>query len=124
MIKRHEQPLVLPRLEGTLRGGEIQPAAGLWSFQKPHTRIASAKSAVDLTLKLVHRLNGIPPRRPEERCQSSRRLRRRAFHRKGKRGIGILGRLRFADINVGQIGRPAAVTVRRAWNLFIQHAKL
>ena len=89
-----------------------------------YTRVALSQWTADLSLKLVHRLNGVPSGRPEKREQSRRRLVRVSFHGKREGRIGIVGRLRLVDADIRQHGGASAVAMRLTRDLRARHAEV
>ena len=123
MIERNHQPLVLPGFE---RRRQLLEEAELGSIPlyDSNTRVALSQWTADLALKLIHRLNGVPSGRPEKREQSRRRLVRVSFHGKREGRIGIVGRLRLVDADIGQHGGAPAVAMRLTRNLRARHAEV
>ena len=123
VMHRHQQPLTLARFECGGDSAEVRLAVGRRGLEDANSRIAATQRSADLFLIGIHRLNGIPAGRPEERNESSGRLLRRAFHGKRQRRIGIAGRRRLGNVDIHEHGGTPALAVRRARNLGSGDAK-
>ena len=123
MIERNHQPFVLP---GFKRRRQLleESEPGSIPLYDSYTRVALSQWTADLSLKLIHRLNGVPSGRPEEREQRRRRLVRVSFHGEREGRVGIVGRLRLVDADIGQHGCASAVAMRLTRDLRARHAEV
>ena len=122
-----KQPKAAPGCDGRLgRSAKALRKVHLCGrvVDQSHSRITTAERSGYFGLKLVHRLIGVPARRPDIRHQRAGLAAIGTFHGERKRGFPVDPGLGLMNVHVGSHGRAATIAMRRARDFHLRSAPI